>query len=104
MNILILEDTNTFVEEFVDILKNNNLFADAHFFCLGDHFEKIDNTKDYQIIFIDVHLSKSINGIDFSIKLKKRFPKALIVFVTMNNNLFINPWNFNHFISLEKII
>lgn len=25
MNILILEDTNTFVEEFVDILKNNNL-------------------------------------------------------------------------------
>lgn len=23
MNILILEDTNTFVEEFVDILKNN---------------------------------------------------------------------------------
>ena len=29
MNILILEDTNTFVEEFVDILKNNNLFTDA---------------------------------------------------------------------------
>lgn len=27
MNILILEDTNTFVEEFVDILKNNNLGA-----------------------------------------------------------------------------
>lgn len=104
MNILILEDTNTFVEEFVDILKNNNLFADAHFFCLGDHFEEIDNTKDYQIIFIDVHLSKSINGIDFSIKLKKRFPKALIVFVTMNNNFVQNPWNFNHFISLEKII
>ena len=41
MNILILEDTNTFVEEFVDILKNNNLFADAHFFCLGDHFERL---------------------------------------------------------------
>lgn len=54
MNILILEDTNTFVEEFVDILKNNNLFTDAHFFCLGDHFEKIDDTKDYQVIFIDV--------------------------------------------------
>ena len=52
MNILILEDTNTFVEEFVDILKNNNLFTDAHFFCLGDHFEKIDDTKDYQVIFI----------------------------------------------------
>ena len=50
MNILILEDTNTFVEEFVDILKNNNLFTDAHFFCLEDHFEKIDNTKEYQII------------------------------------------------------
>lgn len=50
MNILILEDTSTFVEEFVDILKNNNLFTDANFFCLGDHFEEIDNTKDYQII------------------------------------------------------
>ena len=45
MNILILEDTNTFVEEFVDILKNNNLFTDAHFFCLGDHFEEIDTQK-----------------------------------------------------------
>ena len=104
MNILILEDTNTFVEEFVDILKNNNLFADAHFFCLGDHFEEIDNTKDYQIIFIDVHLSKSINGIDFSIKLKKRFPKHLLFLWPWTITLFINPWNFNHFISLEKII
>lgn len=104
MNILILEDTSTFVEEFVDILKNNNLFTDAHFFCLEDHFEKIDNTKDYQIIFIDVHLSKSINGIDFSIELKKRFPKALIVLWPWTTTLFINLWNFNHFISLEKII
>ena len=34
MNILILEDTNTFVEEFVDILKNNNLFTDAHFLAI----------------------------------------------------------------------
>lgn len=104
MNILILEDTNTFVEEFVDILKNNNLFTDAHFFCLEDHFEEIDNTKDYQVIFIDVHLSKSINGINFSIELKKRFPKALIVLWPWITTLFINLWNFNHFISLEKII
>lgn len=78
MNILILEDTSTFVEEFVDILKNNNLFTDAHFFCLEDHFEKIDDTKDYQVIFIDVHLSKSINGIVFSIELKRGFPKHLL--------------------------
>lgn len=102
MNILILEDTNTFVEEFVDILKNNNLFTDAHFFCLGDHFEKIDNTKDYQIIFIDVHLSKSINGIDFSIKLKKRFPKALIVFVTMNNNFVHKSMELQPFYFIRK--
>ena len=61
MNILILEDTNNFVEEFVDTLKNNNLFSDAHFFCFEDHFERIDDTKDYQVIFIDVHLSESIN-------------------------------------------
>lgn len=56
MNILILEDTNTFVEEFVDILKNNNLFTDAHFFCLEDHFEEIDNTKDYQVNVIKLRL------------------------------------------------
>lgn len=80
MNILILEDTSTFVEEFVDILKNNNLFTDAHFFCLGDHFEKIDDTKDYQVIFIDDHLSKSINGIDFSIELKKEVSQSTYCF------------------------
>ena len=102
MNILILEDTNTFVEEFVDILKNNNLFADAHFFCLGDHFEKIDDTKDYQVIFIDVHLSKSINGIVFSIELKKRFPKALIVFVTMNNNFVHKSMELQPFYFIRK--
>ena len=102
MNILILEDTSTFVEEFVDILKNNNLFTDAHFFCLGDHFEKIDDTKDYQVIFIDVHLSKSINGIDFSIELKKRFPKALIVFVTMNNNFVHKSMELQPFYFIRK--
>ena len=102
MNILILEDTNTFVEEFVDILKNNNLFTDAHFFCLGDHFEEIDNTKDYQVIFIDVHLSKSINGIDFSIELKKSFPKALIVFVTMNNNFVHKSMELQPFYFIRK--
>lgn len=94
MNILILEDTNTFVEEFVDILKNNNLFTDAHFFYLGDHFEKIDNTKDYQIIFIDVHLNKSINGIDFSIE--------LIVFVTMNNNFVHKSMELQPFYFIRK--
>ena len=102
MNILILEDTSTFVEEFVDILKNNNLFTDAHFFCLGDHFEKIDDTKDYQVIFIDVHLSKSINGIVFSIELKKRFPKALIVFVTMNNNFVHKSMELQPFYFIRK--
>ena len=102
MNILILEDTSTFVEEFVGILKNNNLFTDAHFFCLGDHFEKIDDTKDYQVIFIDVHLSKSINGIDFSIELKKRFPKALIVFVTMNNNFVHKSMELQPFYFIRK--
>lgn len=85
MNILILEDTTTFVERFENKLKNNDLFTDAQFFCLGDHFEEIDETKEYQIIFIDVHLGE-VNGIDFSIELKRKFPKALIVFVTMNNN------------------
>lgn len=87
MNILILEDTNTFVEEFVDILKNNNLFTDAHFFCLGDHFEKIDDTKDYQVIFIE---------------LKKRFPKALIVFVTMNNNFVHKSMELQPFYFIRK--
>ena len=85
MNILILEDTNTFVEEFVDILKNNNLFTDATF-----------------LIFIDVHLSKSINGIDFSIELKKRFPKALIVFVTMNNNFVHKSMELQPFYFIRK--
>ena len=89
MNILILEDTSTFVEEFVDILKNNNLFTDVNFFCLGDHFEEIDNTKDYQIIFIDVHLSK-------------RFPKALIVFVTMNNNFVHKSMELQPFYFIRK--
>lgn len=102
MNILILEDTNNFVEEFVDTLKNNNLFSDAHFFCFEDHFERIDDTKDYQVIFIDVHLSESINGIDYSIELKKKFPKALIVFVTMNNNFVHKSMELQPFYFIRK--
>ena len=45
MNILILEDTSTFVEEFVDILKNNNLFTDANFFCLGITLKRLITQK-----------------------------------------------------------
>ena len=102
MNILILEDTNNFVKEFVDTLRNNNLFSDAHFFCFEDHFERIDDTKDYQVIFIDVHLSESINGIDYSIELKKKFPKALIVFVTMNNNFVHKSMELQPFYFIRK--
>ena len=83
MNILILEDTNTFVEEFVDILKNNNLFTDAHFFCLGDHFEEIDNTKDYQVIFIDVHLSKSMELQPFYFIRKDHLNEDMSIFFKM---------------------
>ena len=68
----------------------------------SDLFEKIDDTKDYQVIFIDVHLSKSINGIDFSIELKKRFPKALIVFVTMNNNFVHKSMELQPFYFIRK--
>ena len=101
MDILILEDSNTFVERFVDKLKNNDLFTDAQFFCLGDHFEEIDETKEYQIIFIDVHLGE-VNGIDFSIELKRKFPKALIVFVTMNNNFVHKSMEMQPFYFLRK--
>ena len=83
MNILILEDTNTFVEEFVDILKNNNLFTDAHFFCLGDHFEKIDDTKDYQVIFIDVHLHKSMELQPFYFIRKDHLNEDMSIFFKM---------------------
>lgn len=101
MDILILEDSNTFVERFVNKLKNNDLFTDAQFFCLGDHFEEIDKTKEYQIIFIDVHLGE-VNGIDFSIELKRKFPKALIVFVTMNNNFVHKSMEMQPFYFLRK--
>ena len=45
MNILILEDTSTFVEEFVDILKNNNRFPLKNNVFLLTIFSYYQNNK-----------------------------------------------------------
>lgn len=80
MNILILEDTNTFVEEFVDILKNNNLFADGHYLkivTLDGEYKFKEKIKEFKTQLnnnniIQVHRSYLIN-LDFVYDVNSKF-------------------------------
>lgn len=101
MNILILEDSLGFINIFQKILKSNNLFKDAHFFCVTKEFENIDYLLEYRVVFIDLHLG-NINGIELAKKIKSYSPKSLIVFVTANENLVFDTLEIRPFYFMRK--
>lgn len=86
MNILIIEDSLTFINDFTVILKTDNVLKDASFYYVTNDFENIDYSLEYQVVFIDLHLG-NINGLELAKKIKMCSPKSLLVFVTADKSL-----------------
>lgn len=101
MNVLIVENSIKFIEDFQKILKKNYLFKDAHFYCITSDYENIDYEREYQVVFIDLHLG-NIDGLELSKKVKSHIPKSLIVFVTADESLVFDTLEIQPFYFIRK--
>ena len=61
-----------------------------NFIVLNDSFDTIKDIDQIDLIFLDVDLNFEMNGIDIGAYLKSKFPKIIIVFVSMHED-FVFP-------------
>lgn len=101
MNVLIVEDSIKFIEDFQRILKKDSLFKDAHFYCHTGNYENIDYERGYQVVFIDLHLG-NIEGLELAKAIKTRLPKILLVFVTADESLVFDTLEIQPFYFIRK--
>ena len=103
MNILILEDNDDFIHRLKSSLNNGKIgkLNKHSFFCFHDHFEGIDYSIKYQLIFIDIHLGNE-NGILIAKTLKRQYPDAVLVFVTVNESLVFQTFEVQPFFFIRK--
>ena len=92
MNIVLVDDDITFSNKLeADIkLYFKCLDEKINFIVLNDSFETIRDIDQIDLIFLDVDLNFEINGIDIGAYLKSKFPKIIIVFVSMHEE-FVFP-------------
>lgn len=101
MNVLIVENSIKFIEDFQRILKKDTLFKDAHFYCYNRNYENIDYEREYQVVFIDLHLG-NIEGLELAKVIKTRLPKTLLVFVTADESLVFDTLEIQPFYFIRK--
>lgn len=86
MNILILDDDQSFIDElYDDFIHHFHYIHDLEFELKTDSFQEI-NFKKIDIAFIDIDLIND-NGIDIAKKLRIRFPNLLIIFISSREEL-----------------
>ena len=92
MNIVLVDDNITFSNKLeADIkLYFKCLDEKINFIVLNVSFETIRDIDQIDLIFLDVDLNFEINGIDIGAYLKSKFPKIIIVFVSMHEE-FVFP-------------
>lgn len=101
MNVLIIEDSVKFTEDFQMILKKDSLFKDAHFYCITSDYENIDYTLGYQVVFVDLYLG-DIDGLELAKSIKTHLPKSLLVFVTVDESLVFDTLKIRPFYFIRK--
>ncbi len=92
MNIVLVDDDIEFSNKLkVDVkLYFKQLDENINFIVLNDSFDTIKDIDQIDLIFLDVDLNFEMNGIDIGAYLKSKFPKIIIVFVSMHED-FVFP-------------
>lgn len=92
MNIVLVDDDIEFSNKLkVDVkLYFKQLDENINFIVLNDSFDTIKDIDQIDLIFLDVDLNFEMNGIDTGAYLKSKFPKIIIVFVSMHED-FVFP-------------
>lgn len=92
MNIVLVDDDIEFSNKLkVDVkLYFKQLDENINFIVLNDSFDTIKDIDQIDLIFLDVDLNFEMNGIDIGAYWKSKFPKIIIVFVSMHED-FVFP-------------
>ena len=92
MNIVLVDDDIEFSNKLkVDVkLYFKQLDENINFIVLNDSFDTIKDIDQIDLIFLDVDLNFEMNGIDIGAYFKSKFPKIIIVFVSMHED-FVFP-------------
>lgn len=83
MDVLIVEDEVLLAMDIEAMVEDSGHQVRAEATCL-DEVEALPDDTDPQLALVDVHLAHGSNGFDVCRLIRKRWPKALIVFVTAN--------------------
>jgi CheY-like chemotaxis protein len=83
MDVLIVEDEMLLVMDIEAMVEDSGHKVIAEAACL-EEVEALPDDTAPQLAFVDVHLACGSNGLDVCHLIKRRWPKALIVFVTAN--------------------
>lgn len=92
MNIVLVDDDIEFSNKLKVDVKSyfKQLDESIDFIILNDSFDTIKDIDQIDLIFLDVDLNFEMNGIDIGAYLKSKFPKIIIVFVSMHED-FVFP-------------
>ncbi len=92
MNIVLVDDDVEFSNKLEMDVKSyfKQLDEEINFIVLNDSFGRIRNIDQIDLIFLDVDLNFEMSGIDVGDYLKHKFPKIIIVFVSMHEE-FVFP-------------
>lgn len=83
MNVLIVEDEILLAMDIEAIVEDSGHSVLAEAASLKD-VEALPDEIDPQLAFVDIHLANGSNGLDVARVVQKRWPEALIIFVTAN--------------------
>ncbi|TDW61531.1 response regulator receiver domain-containing protein [Novosphingobium sp. PhB55] len=83
MNVLIVEDEILLAMDIEAIVEDNGHRVLAEVASLKD-VEALPDDIDPQLALVDIHLANGSNGLDVCQVIQRRWPEALIVFVTAN--------------------
>lgn len=83
MDVLIVEDEVLLAMDMEAMVEDSGHQVLAEAACLDD-VNALPGDIDPQLAFVDIHLAQGSSGFDVCRTIQKRWPKALIVFVTAN--------------------
>ncbi|RYD79507.1 MAG: response regulator [Verrucomicrobiaceae bacterium] len=83
MEILIVEDEMLLVMDIEAIVEDSGHHVAADAASLQE-VEALGPDVDFQLAFVDIHLANGSSGLDVSRLIQRRWPNAIIVFVTAN--------------------
>lgn len=103
MNVIIVDDDQEFIKKLKkDIQLQFSNIDDLHIITFHDNFHEVFNYLQIDIIFLDIDLKISDNGINLAKHIKKIYPKIIIIFMSSHDNFVFHALSIGFFQFIRK--